>query len=113
MKSALTYKQLSDNVFNWAAIIIHVSTVTLAISIEDIAIVFEVCGSIGSNAIMFFLPGVGYLLALRRYGTASMRQKWATKFWHALAWFFVIFSIFLFALTIVIETLKVLGKVPD
>ena len=112
-KSALTYKLLSDRVFILSAIFIHVATISLAVTITDIAVVFEVCGSITSNAQMFFFPGVGYLLALNRYGSSSIRQKWETTFFCGLAWFFIIFSIYLFGQVIVVEVFKAMGKLPE
>ena len=89
VKSALTYKSLSDNFFFWTALIIHVTVLILAMVIKDLEVLFEASGSISGGCIMFLFPGLAYILTLRKYGKPSHRQLWSTFFYHTLSWVFI------------------------
>ena len=93
VKSALTYKSLSDNYFFWTALILHILVLTCALTIQSLDILFEFAGAITCGSVMFFFPGVAYILALRKYGKPSHRELWSTFFYHSLAWFFIVFFI--------------------
>ena len=80
-KSALTYKKLPDSVFFWTALMLHLVTVGLSMTIDDITVVFEFTGAVGSSSIMFLFPSVAYILALNKYGTARHKAKCETIFY--------------------------------
>ena len=69
---------------------IHLSILALAIMIKDIAIVFEFAGTIGCSFISYFFPAIGYLLALKMYGTDRIRAKWSTTMFKAFSWLFIV-----------------------
>lgn len=68
-KSELTYKSLPDSVLITVTTILHVSILVLAILIPDIETVFELVGSFGCINIAYVFPAIGYLLALKKFGT--------------------------------------------
>ena len=80
-KSALTYKKLSDSIFFWTALILHLLTLGLAMTIKDVTVVFEFAGAVGSSSITFLFPSVAYLLALNKYGTTRQKAKCETIFY--------------------------------
>jgi len=71
VKSALTYQSLPDSYFLWTALVLHVSILTIALSLENLDLVFEIAGAIGCASSTFLFPGVAYILALRKYGRPS------------------------------------------
>ena len=93
VKSALTYRKLSDSVFFWTSTILHATVLTLALTVTDLGLVFEIGGSIGVAGLFFFFPGIAFLLALNRYGNSHIRQKWDTTCFLVLAWFFIFLSL--------------------
>ena len=64
-KSALTYKKLSDRVFFWTTVFLHITSLTIAMLVEDIRTVINFSGAIGSSSLMFLFPGLAFILALR------------------------------------------------
>lgn len=88
-RSALTYKKLSDNVFFWTALIMHIIVIILALTVKSIDSIFELAGAIGSASTTFLFPGLAYLVALNRYGSNRIRQKWETSFYKVMAWIFL------------------------
>lgn len=93
VKSALTYKSLSDNYFFWTALILHILVLICALTIQSLDILFEFAGAITCGSVMFLFPGVAYILALRKYGKPSHRELWSTFFYHSLAWVFIVFFV--------------------
>ena len=77
-RSGLTYKKLSDRVFFWAALILHCSMLFIAITATNIEPVFDFLGAFGCNSITFLFPGVGYLVALKKFGNSRIRKSWET-----------------------------------
>ena len=63
MISELAYKKLPDSVQNWSSFLLHLFILLFAVSIKDIAVVFEFVGAIGSSFNQYFFPAVGLLLA--------------------------------------------------
>ena len=49
MISELAYKKLPDSVQNWSSFLLHLFILMFAVSIKDIAVVFEFVGAIGSS----------------------------------------------------------------
>lgn len=70
-KSALTYTKLSDRVFFWVTLVLHVSTLGMALLIEDLDSVFEFISAFGTSFIMLLYPGLIYILAVRKFGKYS------------------------------------------
>jgi len=48
----------------------------LAVLIRDISVVFDFAGTICCTFVAFYFPAIGYLLALKKYGTDKNRAKW-------------------------------------
>ena len=92
IKSTLAYTNLSDRVYFWVTILIHVSTLAMALSLDDLNQVFEFIGAIASPFIMLFYPGLTYIVALRKFGNSSHHGLWETIFYHALAWLYIALS---------------------
>ena len=90
-KSQLAYKNLSDSVFFWTTLILQVTILTLATTIEDISVIFDFIGAFGGASQMFLFPAVAYLLALNKYSTSRLRKKWETTFYQILSWVFLVF----------------------
>lgn len=111
-KSDLTYKKLSNNVQDLITLIVHLLILLLAIMIKDIATVFDFTGSIGCSFISYFFPGIGYLLALRRFGTAKHKAKCSTKVYTAISIFFIVLGSVAVGAYVYMTTLKLLGKAP-
>ena len=111
-KSELTYKKLSDSVFFWTAVLLHVTSLGIAMSVENIDTVFEFTGAIGCSSIMFLFPGLGYILALREFGSSHRRKKWETSFYHVMAWVFLVIYVLAIGTYIYTLVLKLLGQMP-
>ena len=108
-KSALTYKNMSDRIFFWTALVLHFSVLALAMSISNLDRVFEFLGAVGSCFYIFLFPGLSYILALRRYGTSRHRKKWETTFYLFMAWSFLALYIVILTLYIWSMTKKILS----
>ena len=67
-KSALQYKRLSDRCFFWTALVLHLFLVLCAMTVNNLDIVIEFTGAIGSSSTLFLFPGLAYILAIRKYG---------------------------------------------
>lgn len=106
------YKKLPDTYFFWAALVIQVIIVVLAISITDIKLVYEIAGAVGGTSILFLFPGVAYILVLRKYGKPSHRELWSSFFWHSLAWFFVLCALLILVAFFYVEFGKLFGYIP-
>jgi len=102
-KTVLQYKTLSDNVFFWTTLFLHLGVVISAMLIPNIDIVLELTGAIGCSANTFLFPGVAFLLALRKYDRPSIRQRWSTFFYKVLAWLFLIIFVTLLAAVFYLE----------
>lgn len=89
------------------------SILGLAILIKDIAVVFDFAGTIGCSFITYFFPGIGYLLALREFGTPLIRKKWQTKMYQAIAWFFILIGTTAVGSYFYSLMLKISGKMPS
>ena len=89
-KSALTYKKLSDRVFFWTAMILHLTIVTLAMVLPDIDIVFDISGAFGCSSMMLLFPSVFYIVCVHRYGSSSYVKKWSTVFFYGLSWVYLV-----------------------
>ena len=81
--------------------------------IEDITVVFEFSGAVGSSSITFLFPAVAYILALNRYGTARQKAKCETIFYLALAWLFLFLYAAILGSFIYLESMKLLGLLPS
>ena len=112
-KSALTYKKLSDSVFFWMAMFLHLLTLGLAMTIDDVTVVFEFAGAVGSSSITFLFPSVAYILALNKYGTTRQKAKCESIFFFSLAWIFLILYTALLGSFIYLESMKLLGHLPS
>ena len=81
---------LSDRVFFWTALLLHVAVLSFAMAIEKIDNVVLFTGTIGGASVTFLFPGLAYIVALRHFGdTPRHRGNWSTIFYHMMAWAFV------------------------
>ena len=85
----------------------------MAVFIKDIAVVFEFSGAVGCSSITYLFPSVAYLLALNRYGTSRMRQKWDIRFYQILSWVFLVIYVTVLSAFFYLEIMKALGKLPS
>jgi amino acid permease len=98
VRSGLTYKKLSDNVFLLTAVILHATIVILALTLTSVESLFDFVGAIGASATMFGFPAIAYIVALKRHGTSRIRQKWETTFYHVSAWVFCLLQLVVLAM---------------
>lgn len=90
----MTYKQLSDKVFFWTALLLHLAVLSFAMAIQKIDNVVLFTGTIGGASITFLFPGLAYIVAFRHFGDSPRnRNSWSTIFYHLMAWFFVAFFV--------------------
>ena len=89
-KSQLTYKDLNDTVFFWTTVILQIGIMTMALTIEDIDVIFDFIGVIGCASQTFLFPSVAYLLAVNKYSTSRQRKKWETTIYQILSYIFLI-----------------------
>ena len=80
--------------------------------VENIDTVFDFAGAIGSSSIMFLFPGLGYILALREFGTSHHRKKCETTFYHTMAWINLIIYVLVLVTYTYSLVLKVKGDMP-
>ena len=111
-KSALQYKKLSDRCFFWTAIVLHLALIVTAMWVTNLDTVIEFAGAIGCSANLFLFPGLAYILALRKYSTPHLRQKWSTCGYHFLAWLFLFIFIAILAAFFYLEIAKLLNRLP-
>lgn len=84
----------------------------IAMLVENINTVFDFCGAIGASSMMFLFPGLGYILALREFGTIQHRKKCETTFYHIMAWMFLIIYVLIVGTYTYTIVLKVKGNMP-
>ena len=89
VKSALNYKSLPEKYFFWTALISHLTILTLALTIKDLEFVYEMTGLMYGGFFGLLVPGLTYILMLRKYGKPSHLQLWSTVFYQTLAWVFM------------------------
>ena len=70
-RSELTYKGLSDQVFFWHALSLHLLCVGSAYLIHDITILFDLFGAVTCAFSIFFFPAIGFLCALAMHNKNS------------------------------------------
>ena len=75
--------------------------------------VFEFSGAFGCSSVTYLFPSVAYILALNRYGTSRMKQKWDIKFYHILSWVFLVIYVAVLSAFFYLEIMKALGKLPS
>lgn len=93
VKSALTYKQLSERVFFWTTIVLHAAILLLSVTIKDLTVVFDFTGAISATMMTFIFPAVGYLVALSRYGTSRIRKRRETFVYQVLCYIFIVLGL--------------------
>ena len=91
----------------------HVISIILALTLDDITVVFDFAGSICSTCVFMIFPGVAYILALRRFGTARVRAKTETMFYHALSWFLLLFGAYMFISYFTTLVMKATGSIDE
>ena len=79
--------------FFWTTVFLHITSLLIAMLVENIDTVFNFSGAIGSSALMFLFPGLGYILALRQFGKPHLRQRCETTFYLIMAWMFLVFYV--------------------
>ena len=89
-KSELEYQSLPERVHFWTSLSSHAIILILAILIRDVSVVFEFAGTISCSFATFYFPGIGYLLALKKYGTDRTRTKWRSISYAVLAWTYIV-----------------------
>ena len=112
-KSALTYKSLSDDVFYWTALLQHVITLYLAISLKGIEGITEFIGSIGCSMLFFIFPSIAYITALSRFGSSRIRQKGETIFYQVLSCVLLVSGILLLVSYFYVLFERLTGKIPE
>ena len=70
----------------------------LAMTLSDIEQIFDFIGSICCGSCTLLFPGMGYLMALGRYGSERKRAKWSTTCDKATAWIFLVLFVVVLAL---------------
>lgn len=110
-KSELTYKSLPENTVLVITSILHVTILLLAIVIPDIEAVFELVGSFACVCIAYVFPAVGYLLALKRYGTEERRNRLKTKVIVVISWTYLVFGVSTICFYLAFILLKLTGVV--
>ena len=110
--SGLTYKKLPDTVFFWVAIMLHTSIIMVALIADDVESVFDFVGAIGCSSISFLFPGLGYIVALQKFGTSRIRKRCDTLFNQIVAWTYIAVWILICVLYIYSTCLKASGKLP-
>ena len=113
VKSALTYKQLSDRVFFWVTVSLHSTILLLSILISDLTVVFDFTGGICATLMMFVFPGVGYLVALRRYGTSRIRKRRDTLAYQVVSVLLIVLGFAILGSYISVQVMKALGKIEN
>jgi len=86
---------------------------TLAITIDDITVVFDFAGAVGSTLSFLIFPSVAYITALNRYGTSRIRQKRETMFYLTLSYVFIVAGVAIMASYIYVQFLKLIGNISE
>ena len=94
------------------SLVLHLAILGLAMVIKDIALVFDFAGTIGCSFISYFFPAIGYLLALRAYGTPRIYAKWQTRVYQVVSWIFITIGTTAVISYIVSTSLKIAGMMP-
>lgn len=110
VKSALTYKQLSDRVFFWTTVVLHAGILFLSVTIKDLTVVFDFSGAISATMLTFIFPAVAYLVALSRYGTARIRRRRETFVYQVLSVIFILLGLAILISYLYVQVLKAIGR---
>jgi len=97
-KSGLTYKKLPDSIFIWSAVVLWASLLMLAMTISSIEAIFDFIGAVCCGSCTLLFPGMGYLMALGKYGSERKRAKWSTTCDKAIAIIFLLSYVIVLAL---------------
>jgi len=81
--------------------------------INDISIIFDFAGTVGCTFISFYFPSIGYILALKRYGTDRINAKWNTTVFKTLAYIFIVIGTLALTSYIYTSATKIMGKGPS
>ena len=104
---------MSDSVFFWHALVLHVLCISLAITLHSIDIIFDFVGAVCCAFSIFLFPGVGYIFAKRAYGNLrAEKSKFGDGLYLFLAWLFVILGFALISAAIYLNWLRWSGKLP-
>jgi len=97
----------------YTALLMHLSVIIFALSVESIDAVFDFAGAIGSSATMFLFPGIAYIVSLKRFGTIRQKKKWETTFYQIFAWVFLVIEVIVLALFFWLKIAHRTGKTTD
>ena len=82
-------------------LVLYAACVTVSLFVEDISVVFDFVGSFGLSVISFLLPGVLYLLILRKADAKHQIESKKLRCWNiAGAIFVILLSLFNMGLVI-------------
>ena len=98
--------KLSDSIVFWTTIIIHVTLLVLSISLTNVDVIFEYGGSIGTGSVMFLIPALAYLVALRRYGSTNNCD---TLFYLLTSYAFLLMLLIILSFSVYLQILKATG----
>ena len=77
--------------------------------------VFDFLGAFGCNSITFLFPGLGYLVALHKFGDRKRQESrtWELIFYQIAAFAFLILWLFILGLYVFMTVQKATGKYDD
>ena len=81
----------------------------IAICLSQIDVIFDLAGAICCSFMLMIFPGVGYVVAHGRYGQFSENSV----MYLVAAWSFIVFGCITISLSIYINVLRIMGKLPD
>ena len=86
---------------------LHVACLTLAILVKKIDVIFDLAGAICCAFSIFLFPGVGYLIALKKYSDAKSSWLYLIS-----SWVFLALGLSLIVAAIYINVMRATGKLP-
>ena len=108
------YHGLSDSIFNWHAILLHISCLAIAMLVQQIEVVFDLVGAITCSFSIFLFPAIAYLVAFTRFnGKIKDSRKADATFYLLASWVFIVLGVTLIIMAIYLNIMRAIGKFKD
>jgi len=105
---------MSDTVFFIHAIVLHIISLSMAVTLHKIEFLFDLIGAIMISFSVFLLPAIGFLTAYYHKDSVQWQESQSTKtFYYVLAWFFLPLGVFMIISSLTLNILRLTGHIQE
>lgn len=111
--STLPFWKLSDSVFFYHTLALHLVCMSLAIASSQIGWIFDLIGALTTSFSIFLFPAIGFLTAYNRVGSNWQESDSTKRLYLVFAWIFVPLGVMLFISALTLNALRLTGHISS